>query len=123
MALIEVGGRWSPNDLILIELKDGKLARETDVLAPLQKLFAEARTKSEHRKIDNKDAADISMGDLKWEGGKRLEIKCSGETNPKAFEDADSWSGDLSAVWDVAQRKFVQHRFTNVTFKRGHREE
>jgi hypothetical protein len=64
MALIEVGGRWSPNDLILIELKDGKVARQTDVLGPLQKLFAAARTKSEHRHVQCTKSAYKATADL-----------------------------------------------------------
>ena len=92
---------------------------------PLQKLFAGARSKSEHRRVDETSAAYISIDELKWTTGKspRLQIKCEGETNPKAFEESDSWNGELMAVWDVAQRKFVQHNFANVTFRRGGTEE
>jgi hypothetical protein len=122
-ALIENGGRWSPNDLVLIELKDGKVFRQTDMLAPLQKIFSAARSKSEHRHVDETEGADIAITETKWRTGKSLEMKCEGETNPKAFEESDSWNGELTAVWDVAQRKFVQHKFANVTFRRGRKEE
>ncbi len=108
---------------MLIELKDGKVLRQTDALAPLQKIFAAARSKSEHRHVDEASAANIAMTELKWRTAKSLEIKCEGETNPKAFEESDSWNGELTAVWDVAQRKFVQHKFANVTFRRGRKEE
>ena len=123
--LIENGGKWSPNDLLLFEFRNGEVFRQTDVLLPLQRLFAEARSKSEHRRVDKTSAANITINGAKWTTGKspRLEIKCEGDTNPKAFEESDSWNGDLTAVWDVAQRKFVQHRFSNVTFRRGRKEE
>jgi len=123
--LVENGGKWSPNDLLLFEFRNGEISRQTDVLMPLQKFFAAARSKSEHRRVDETSAADISINELKWTTGKnpRLQIKCDGETNPKEFEESDSWSGELTAVWDIAQRKFVQHNFANVTFRRGRKEE
>ena len=123
--LIENGGRWSPTDLRLFEFRNGQIFRQTDVLMPLQRLFAAARSKSEHRHVDETSAANISINELKWTTGKspRLQIKCEGETNPKEFEESDSWNGELTAVWDVAQRKFVQHNFANVTFRLGRKEE
>ena len=73
--------------------------------------------------MDEASAADVTINEVKWRTGKSLEIKCEGETNPKGFDDSDSWNGELTAVWDLAQRKFVQHKFANITFRRGRQEE
>jgi hypothetical protein len=38
-------------------------------------------------------------------------------TNAKDFEDQSRWEGELIAVWDVGQHKFVSHSVRETHFR------
>jgi hypothetical protein len=123
--IIENGGKWSPLALVLVEMKDGKVLRQTQLLDQLEKIFSPAVAKAQHTNPKTAGVSELDITSVKWETGKSLqaEIKCEGETNPKAFEDQSSWHGELTAVWDLAQRRFIQHKMAHVSFRPAGKEE
>jgi hypothetical protein len=123
--LVENGGKWAPRNLLLIELKDGIVARQTDLLDALDRLFSPAIAKAEHTRARDASVDELSITDVRWKNGRgaQVEIACEGGTNPKGFAEQSAWSGKLVAIWDVAQRKFVQQKVTQTSFRKAGREE
>ncbi len=123
--LVENGGTWMPRNLLLIELKDGAVVRQTELLDPLLRLFAPAIAKAERTRASETSADELTIKNVKWGNGRgaQLEIRCEGGTNPKGFEDQSAWNGNLVAVWDVAQRKFVQQKVTQTSFRKAQKQE
>jgi hypothetical protein len=119
--LVENGGKWMPRNLLLIELKDGAVARQTDLLERLARTFSPAIAKAERTRASDASVGELSITDVKWKNGRgtQLEIRCEGGTNPKSFEDQSAWAGKAVAVWDVAQRKFVQQKVTQTSFRKA----
>jgi len=106
-------------------LKDGKVIRQTDLLDSLNKIFSPAIAKAQHSRVEDSAVGELDITGVKWKTGKSLqvEIKCEGSTNPKGFEEESSWYGELTAVWDVAQRKLVRHQLARVSFHAAERKE
>ena len=124
-AVIENSGKWEPIGLLLVELKDGKVILQTDLLDSLNKIFSPAIAKAQHSRVEDSAVGELDITGVKWKTGKSLqvEIKCEGSTNPKGFEEESSWYGELTAVWDVAQRKLVRHQLARVSFHAAGRKE
>lgn len=123
--LVENGGKWMPRNLVLIELKDGAVVRQTELSDPLLRLFAPAIAKAERSRASETSADELTIKDVKWKNGRgaQLEIRCEGGTNPKGFEDQSAWNGKAVAVWDVARRKFVQQKVTQTSFRKAQKQE
>jgi hypothetical protein len=103
--LVENAGRWEPDGLVLLELKDGKISRQTKLGDQLGKMFSPAIAKAEHRRNDPDNGGayyDVKAVRWKKEGGLQLRISCDGYTNPKAFDTSSTWEGKLEAVYDLA---------------------
>jgi hypothetical protein len=118
--LIENAGKWFPHNLVLVELKNGKVLRQTQLLEQLEKMFQPAIAKHERPQARMVGGlGEFEFTDLEWKPGKslQLEIKCEGQTNPKGFSEESSWSGELTAVWDVKQRKFIQHKIGHTSYQ------
>jgi hypothetical protein len=124
-ALIENQGKWSPINLTLVELKDGRVVRQTQLLDQHGKMFSPAIAKAERTHPKEAEVATLGITSVKWKAGKnlQLEIKCEGGTNPKGFTEQSSWNGELTSIWDVGQRKFVAHRIAHTSFRPAGREE
>jgi hypothetical protein len=123
--LVDNGGKWMPRNLLLVELKDGAVVRQTDLLDPLLRVFAPAIAKAERSSAKDASPGELSITSVKWKNGRgaQLEFKCEGSTNPKGFEDQSAWAGKAVAVWDVAQRKFVQQKVTQTSFRKAEKQE
>jgi hypothetical protein len=119
--LVENGGKWMPRNLFLIEMKDGAVLRQTDLLEPLARVFAAAIAKAERSRASEASPDELSLTSVKWKSGRgaQLEIKCDGGTNPKGFPERSAWNGQAVAVWDVAQHKFVQQKVTQTSFRKA----
>jgi hypothetical protein len=127
--LVEIGGRWWPQDLVLIEMKGGKIFRQTGLLDQLGKIFSVAlakvkRTGGDQARVDT-EVSEFDVAEVTWKTGRglQLQITCEASTNPKGSPQQSTWEGKLVAVWDVAQQKFSQQRVTQTSFSPAEKEE
>jgi hypothetical protein len=113
-ALIALDGKWGPHDVFLLEFRDGKLARTTNILAKAHDLLLPDYRKSKAEPYN--DSFDFIFGGedgpgFKLDGAARVLIDGDATTDPKGLSD-HRWSAQLKAVWDVAQAKFTQQKIT-----------
>jgi hypothetical protein len=121
VALITLDGKWGPHDVFLLEFRDGKLARTTNVLARAHDLLLPDYRKSKAEPYnDNFDFIfDGEEGPVfKLDDANRVIIDGDATTDPKGISD-HRWSAQLKAVWNVAQAKFTEQRITRSTTKQS----
>ena len=117
VALVQIHEKWAPGAVVVVEMNEGKIHRQTQVSDQIEKLFSPAKAK--HTRSHETGVGTYSITALKWRltaKGKQLEIKCEGQTNPKEFPNESIWEGTLVAIWDLEQRKFVEHEVTQTAF-------
>jgi hypothetical protein len=116
-ALVEIDQRWGPGALVVIEMKDGTVYQETDLSKQVEKLFSPAKAKRTRSRAEGIDTYGVTA--VKWktsDSGLRLEIKCEGQTNPKGFSEYSTWEGTFAGVWDLTQRRFIEHEVKQTAF-------
>jgi hypothetical protein len=114
VALITLDGKWGPHDVFLLEFRDGKLARTTNVLAKAHDLLLPDYRKSKAEPYnDNFDFIfDGEEGPVfKLDGATRVIINGGTTTDPKGISK-HRWSAQLKAVWNIAQAKFTEQKVT-----------
>jgi hypothetical protein len=109
VALITLDGKWGPHDVFLLEFRDGKLARATNILAKAHDLLLPSYRKSKAEPYN--DVFDfIFDGEegpvFKLDGADRVVVDGDAVTDPKGTSD-HRWSAHLKAVWNIAQAKFT----------------
>jgi hypothetical protein len=114
VALITLDGKWGPHEVFLLEFRDGKLARTTNILAKAHDLLLPSYRKSKAEPYN--DNFDFIFGGedgpgFKLDGANRVIIDGDATTDPKGISD-HRWSAQLKAVWDVSQGKFNSQRIT-----------
>lgn len=119
VALITLDGKWGPHDVFLLEFRDGKLARTTNVLAKAHDLLLPSYRKSKAEPYN--DNFDFIFGGedgpgFKLDGANRVIIDGEATTDPKGLSD-HRWSAHLKAVWNVSQGKFTSQKITRTTAK------
>jgi hypothetical protein len=114
VALITLDGKWGPHDVFLLEFRDGKLARTTNILAKAHDLLLpDYRNSKAEPYNDNFDFVfDGEEGPVfKLDGAGRVVINGDAVTDPKGLSE-HRWSAHLKAVWNVAQAKFTEQKIT-----------
>jgi hypothetical protein len=114
VALITLDGKWGPRDVFLLEFRDGKLARTTNILRKAHDLLLPDYRKSKAEPYnDNFDFIfDGEEGPLfKLDGAKSVVIDGDAVTDPKGISK-HRWSARLKAVWNIAQAKFTEQKIT-----------
>jgi hypothetical protein len=114
VALITLDGKWGPHDVFLLEFRDGKLARTTNVLAKAHDLLLPDYRKSKAEPYNDIfnfifDGEDGFV--FKLDGNNRVVIDGDATTDPKGISE-HRWSAHLKAVWDIAQAKFIEQKIT-----------
>jgi hypothetical protein len=115
VALITLHGKWGPHDVFLLEFRDGKLARTTNILAKAHDLLLPSYRKSKAEPYN--DNFDFIFGGedgpgFKLDGANRVIIDGDATTDPKGLSRR-IWSAQVKAVWDVAQAKFISKKITH----------
>jgi hypothetical protein len=113
-ALITLDSKWGPGDIFLVEFKDGKLARRTNLLRKMHDLLlADFKTAKAAPYNDYYDFIFESEDEpvCKFDGAK-IDINALATTDPKGAADGRVWEGRLVAVWDIAQAQFVSQKIT-----------
>ena len=114
VALVTLDGKWGPHDVFLLEFRDGKLARTTNVLAKAHDLLLRDYSKSKAEPYNDIfdfifDGEDGPV--FKLDGANRVTIDGDATTDPKGISE-HRWSAQLKAVWDVSQGKFTSQKIT-----------
>ena len=114
VALVTLDGKWGPHDVFLLEFRDGKVARTTNVLTKAHDLLLPDYRKSKAEPYN--DNFDFIFDDeegpvFKLDGANRVVIDGDAVTDPKGISK-HRWSARLKAVWDVAQAKFTEQKIT-----------
>jgi hypothetical protein len=121
VALVTLDGKWGPHDVFLLEFRDGKLARTTNVLAKAHDLLLPSYRKSKAEPYNDIfdfifDGEDGPV--FKLDGASRVIIDGDAVTDPKGISE-HRWSAHLKAVWDVSQGKFKSQKITRRTSKQS----
>jgi hypothetical protein len=115
VALVTLDGKWGPHDVFLLELRDGKLARATNILAKAHDLLLPSYRKSKAEPYnDNFDFIfDGEEGPVfKVDGTTRVVIDGDAVTDPKGLSRR-SWRAHLKASWDIPEAKFTSKKVAN----------
>jgi len=121
VALITLDGKWGPHDVFLLEFRDGKLARTTNILAKAHNLLLPDYRKSKAEPYNDNfdfifDGEDGAV--FKLDGANRVVIDGDAVTDPKGISNR-RWSAQLKAVWDVSQGKFTSQKITRTRKKQS----
>jgi hypothetical protein len=114
VALVTLDGKWGPHDVFLLEFRDGKLARTTNVLAKAHDLLLPDYRKSKAEPYnDNFDFIfDGEEGPVvKLDGTNRVVIDGDATTDPKGLSHR-RWAAHLKAVWNMAEAKFTSKKIS-----------
>lgn len=109
VALITLDGKWGPQDVFLVELRDGKVSRMTNIARKAHDLLLpNYRQAKAERYNDLFDFVFVEDASFKLEGTSRVVIDATAQTSPNALGlEPRAWTGHVHAVWDIAQAKFT----------------
>ncbi len=110
-----------PHDVFLLEFRDGKPARTTNILAKAHDLVLPDYRKSKAEPYNDIfdfifDGEDGPV--FKLHGTNRVIVDGDAMTDPKGISE-HRWSAHLKAAWDVAQGKFTSQKITRTKAKQS----
>jgi hypothetical protein len=114
VALVTLDGKWGPRDIFVLELRDNKLARATNLLRKMHDLLLPSFRKAKASPyndvfdfiFDTEEAPACILQDAK-----QVLIDAHATTNPKGGEGR-VWTAHLVATWDIAQARFTSQKVT-----------
>ena len=107
VALITLDGKWGPRDVFLVEFRNGKPSRMTNILRKARDLLP-----------PNDRKAFFEDPTFQLDGTSRVAIDANLNTSPNDLGlSPDTWRGHVEATWDVKQEKFTSRKVTGR--KRG----
>lgn len=114
VALITLDGKWGPRDVLLVQLKDDKLARMISILARAHDLLVSdfRRSKAEPYNdsfdfiFDGEDGSAFKLDDTS-----RVVIDGLAVTDPKNISE-HRWHAHLKASWNIKQAAFTEKKIT-----------
>jgi hypothetical protein len=124
IALITLDSKWGPQDVFLVEFRDGKVSRITNILRKAHDLLLPNYRKAKaERYNDNFDFIFVEDTTFKLEGTRRVLIDGSAETSPNITDDVlrsseRAWRGHVEAIWDIAQAKFTSKKVSGALRKK-----
>src|SRR5437762_7556854 len=103
VGLITLDSKWGPGDVLLVELRDGKLSRMTNILRKAYDLLlANYRKAKAERYNDYYDFIFIEDATFKLDGTNRVLIEGQADTTPNDLGLSDrAWRGYVAAIWDI----------------------
>jgi hypothetical protein len=109
VGLITLDSKWGPGDVLLVEFRDGKLSRMTNILSKAHDLLLPNYRKAKaERYNDDVDFVFIEDATFKLDGTSRVVIDANVHTSPNDLGlSPDAWRGHVEATWDVKQAKFT----------------
>jgi hypothetical protein len=109
-ALVTWDGRWGPKDVVLLEVRDGKLSRATKLLAKMRELLRPKyrSAKPKPRPYNNTMEFIFTSVSTSFTAAKQVKIDALAATAPGDGEmSSRAWNGRIEATWDMAQAKFT----------------
>jgi hypothetical protein len=121
LGLITLDGKWGPHDVFLLESRDGRLARTTNILRKAHDLLVPNYRKSKAEPYNDIfdfifDGEDGPV--FKLDGANRVIVDGDAVTDPKGISE-HRWSAHLKAVWDVSQGKFTSQKIEQTRAKQS----
>ena len=115
VALITLDGKWGPRDTFLVEFRDGKLSRMTNILAKAHDLLLPDYRKAKAERYNEYldfifESEDEPICELV--GTKQVQIDGRATTDPKGLSRR-KWSAQVKAVWEIPQAKFISKKITH----------
>jgi sugar lactone lactonase YvrE len=108
VAVITLDGKWGPRDVILVEFRDGKLARMTDILRKAHDLLVPNYRKAKAERYNDYYDFILIEPTFELDGTNRVVIDANAHTGPNDLGLSPSaWTGHVEATWDVKQAKFT----------------
>src|SRR6266542_4818251 len=109
VCLITLDRKWGPGDVILVEFRNGKLSRMTNILRKAHDLLAPNWRKAKaERYNDYYDFVFMEDASFKLDGTNRVVIDANVHTSPNDLGlSPDAWRGHVEATWDVKHAKFT----------------
>jgi len=109
VGLVTLDSKWGPGDVLLVEFRDGKLSRMTNILRKAHDLLLPNYRKAKAERYNNYyDFIFIEDATFKLDGTNRVVIDANAHTSPNDLGlSADAWGGHVEATWDVKQAKFT----------------
>lgn len=107
--------RWGPGTVYVLPIKNGQAGKIVDLTAEVTKLV-EPDLKKALAEPYNENYDFIFNGDEGWtiDDKGQVEIDANCATNPKNLPGIKSWEGNLKGLWDIAQGRFVQQKYTRT---------
>ena len=109
VGLITLDSKWGPGDVLLVEFRNGKLSRMTNVLRKAHDLLLPIYRKAKaERYNDYYDFVFMEDASFTLDGTSRVLIDANVHTSPNDLGlSPDAWRGHVEATWDVKQAKFT----------------
>lgn len=102
VALITLDGKWGPRDVFLVEFRNGKPSRMTNILRKARDLLPANGRKALF--IEDEDTT------FQLDGTGRVAINANVQTSPNDLGlSPDAWNGHVEATWDVKHAKFTSN--------------
>jgi sugar lactone lactonase YvrE len=117
VALVTLDSKWGPGDIFLLEFRDGKLTRTTNLTTKMHDLLLPDYQKAKAKPYNEYFNFIFESEDnpvCKLDGSNRVLINALATTDPKGGRDGRVWEGRLKAIWDIAQAKFTSQKVTRV---------
>jgi hypothetical protein len=109
VGLITLDSKWGPGDVLLVELRDGKLSRMTNILRKVHDLLASGYRKAEaERYNDYYDFMFMEDASSKLDGTSNVVVSAEVDTTPNDLGlSPRAWHGRVQTTWDIGQAKFT----------------
>ena len=109
VGLITLDSKWGPGDVLLVEFRDGKLSRMTNILSKAHDLLLPIYRKAKaERYNDYYDFVFMEDASFTLDGTSRVVIDANVHTSPNDLGlSPDAWHGHVEATWDIKQGKFT----------------
>jgi hypothetical protein len=116
-AVFVAGSRWGPEKVWVLQLRDGKVASQTDVTAVVrQQVLPDYRKSHAERYNDYYDFVfDEYEGTDSWKlddaGHLIIDTVCT--TDPKEL-DPHGWTAEFKGTWDISGGRFIQKSVARI---------
>jgi sugar lactone lactonase YvrE len=109
VCLITLDSKWGPGDVLLVEFRNGKLSRMTNILRKAHDLLAPNWRKAKaERYNDYYDFVFMEDASFKLDGTNRVVIDANVNSSPNDLGlSPDTWRGHIEATWDIKQARFT----------------
>lgn len=118
VALITWEGKWGPRDVLLLELRDAKVSRTTQLLGKVRELLLPNYRNAKPKPEPYNDTMGFIFTDVSatLDGTKLVKIGATATTSPNGMV-SPVWKGEVEATWDIAQAKFTAQQISGSVRK------